>query len=240
MPLLDHFHPPLAPERKWESFHAFWAIKIAENLNSTHLPERYFAEAQVHVGPRVEVDIATLESQRSQATAWDEGGVAVETWVPPVATLAMPAVFPEEVEIQIFHDSGGAILVGAIELISPSNKDRPEARRGFAGKCASYLQEGIGLVIIDVVTERNANLHDELIRLMEQDDRYLFPHDSLLYAVAYHPLRREPGGDQIDIWPAPLTLGQPLPTLPLALRGGPIVKLDLDITYSEARLKSRL
>ena len=25
MPLLDHFHAPLAPHRHWESFHANWA-----------------------------------------------------------------------------------------------------------------------------------------------------------------------------------------------------------------------
>jgi hypothetical protein len=24
MPLLDHFHPPLAPRRHWESFHVNW------------------------------------------------------------------------------------------------------------------------------------------------------------------------------------------------------------------------
>ena len=173
MPLLDHFRPPLYPGRTWESFHAIWATMIAGRLNGSLLPEHYFAEAQVHVGPRVEVDVATLDSQEAQVTGWGEGGVAVETWIPPLATLAMPAVFPEEVEIQIFHNSGGAILVGAIELISPSNKDRPEARRGFAGKCASSLQEGIGLVIIDLVTTRNANLHNELIDLMQHEERYI-------------------------------------------------------------------
>jgi hypothetical protein len=242
MPLLDHFHPPLTPARNWESFHALWAAAIVERLNCSLLPPGYFAETQVHVGSRIEVDVASCESpaRDPQANQPDHGGVAVQTWVPPAAALAMPAIFPDEVEIQVFQTTAGATLVGAIELISPCNKDRAEARRAFASKCASYSQEGIGLVIVDVVTERHFNLHDELIRLLEQDARYRFPSESLLYAVAYHPVRRDPGGDQIDIWPLPVAIGQPLPTLPLALRGGPIVPIDLEMTYIEARLKSRL
>ena len=52
--------------------------------------------------------------------------------------------------------------------------------------------------------------------------------------------RREPGGDQIDVWTFPLTLGGNLPIVPLALRGGPTVPLDLEGTYTETRLRSRL
>ena len=36
------------------------------------------------------------------------------------------------------------MISGAIELASPGNKDRPETRRAFAAKCASYLARGIG------------------------------------------------------------------------------------------------
>jgi Protein of unknown function (DUF4058) len=242
MSLLDHFHPPLTPARRWESFHALWASAIVERLNRCLLPPGYFAETQVHVGSRVEVDVASFESDQTdqQAAPRDGAGLAVQTWVPPAAALTMPAIFPDEVEIQVFQATAGATLVGAIELISPRNKDRAEARRAFAAKCASYLQDGIGLVIVDVVTERNANLHDELVRLLEQEEQFRFPTESALYGVAYHPVRRDPGGDQIDIWPVPLAIGQPLATLPLALRGGPVVPLDLELTYSEARLKSRL
>ena len=58
----------------------------------------------------------------------------------------------------------GARLVAVIEIVSPGNKDRAEARRTFAGKCAAYLQRGIGLITIDIVTNRNANLHNELVQ----------------------------------------------------------------------------
>jgi hypothetical protein len=244
MPLLDHFHPPLTPTRSWESFHAFWASAIGEHLNRVLLPPGYFAETQVHVGSRVEVDVASFESEgiHDLAASPNNGGVAVQTqtYAPPTAVLSMPAVFPDAIEVQVYRTTAGATLVGALELVSPGNKDRTETRRAFAAKCASYLQEAIGLIVVDVVTERRANLHDELIRLLEQDEKYRFPTESPLYAVAYHPIRRKRDGDRIDMWPAALGVGQSLPILPLALRGGPVVPIDLEMTYTEARVRSRL
>ena len=44
----------------------------------------------------------------------------------------------------------------------------------------------------------------------------------------------------MDVWTVPLTVGRPLPTLPLALRGANAVPLDLEATYTEARARSRL
>jgi hypothetical protein len=190
----------------------------------------------------VEVDVASFEREAARAaeTNGNSGGIAVETWAPPTTSMIMPAVFPDEIEVQVFGSPTGAHLVAAIELISPGNKDRPEMRRAFAAKCASYLQMGIGLVVVDVVTDRAGNLHDELITLLDQGDRFRFPTASPLYAVAYRPVRREPGGDQIDIWTTPLALGQALPIMPLALRGAATLPLDLETTYAGARQRSRL
>jgi hypothetical protein len=242
MPLLDHFHPPLSQERHWESFHAAWATEIMAALNRSVLPAGYFAEAQVHVGGRVEIDVASFEREPARVAEanGNSGGVAVETWAPPTTSMIMPALFPDEIEVQVFGGPTGAHLVAAIELVSPGNKDRPEARRAFAAKCASLLHSGIGLVIVDVVTERTGNLHDELVALLEQDERFRFPEDSLLYTVSYRPARRDPEGDQIDIWAVPLALGMGLPVMPLALRGSATLPLDLEATYSEARQRSRL
>jgi hypothetical protein len=242
MPLLDHFRPPLHPERHWESFHTNWCTQIGTMLNLSLLPHEYFAEVQTHVGGRVEVDVATLE--RDDARPRGENGpvatVAAPTWAPPVPAATIPSVFPDEFEVQVFGMSGGATLVAAIELVSPGNKDRPESRRAFAIKCAAYLQRGVGLVVVDVVTDRLSNLHDELIALLQQPDQFRFAGTPPLYVVAYRPARREPGGDQIDLWPTALTVGSTLPLVPLALRGGPTLPLDLEKAYAEARRVSRL
>jgi len=59
------------------------------------------------------------------------------------------------------------------------------------------------------------------------------------YAVAYRP-SRQASGDQMELWPKVLSLGEPLPVLPLALRNAAVVPVDLEETYSEARQRSRL
>jgi hypothetical protein len=183
-----------------------------------------------------------LSSPAARSGRPDNGPVATleaEVWAPPEPVLVIPGIFPDEIEVQVFGTRTGAHLVAAIELVSPGNKDRPETRRAFAAKCSSYLQLGIGLVVVDVVTDRLINLHDELMQLMERPDAFAFPGAAPLYAVAYRPARRE-AGDQIDCWPHPLGVGQALPTVPLALRGGPTLPLDLEATYTEARRRSRL
>jgi hypothetical protein len=60
MPLLDYFHPPLSNERRWESFHSSWATRIAADLTERWLPPNYIAEEHVHLGPSVEIDVATF------------------------------------------------------------------------------------------------------------------------------------------------------------------------------------
>jgi Protein of unknown function (DUF4058) len=241
MPLLDHFRGALSDKRHWESFHGAWAYEMMGHLNQQILPKDYFAEAQVSLGTEVEIDLATFEesSETVPGAGNGAGGVALQTWAPPATALVMPALFPDDIEVRIFRAQGGAMLVGAVELVSPGNKDRPEARRAFVAKCASYLHRGIGLVILDVVTTRQANMHDELIQFLGHAEAFAFPVESLLYTTAYRPRRREKT-DQIEVWPFALAIGQALPIVPLALRGGPTFPLNLESTYTEARNRSRI
>ncbi len=236
MPLRDHFHPPLSTIRHWEAFHTAWANEIMRTFNRGVLPEGCFAEAQVHVGSQVEIDVAAFEQTPANG---DSGGVALATWAPPATKLVMPAVFPDVIEVQVLRDFGGASLVGAIELVSPGNKDRPQIRQAFVAKCASYLQQGIGLVVVDVVTERQANLHNELVHFLQQSISFELPPKTLLYTTAYQP-RRSANGDEIAMWLENLTLSQPLPTMPLALRGVGVVPVDLEGTYQRTCEDSRL
>src|SRR6202521_59726 len=130
MPLLDHFHPPVSERRSWEGFHGLWAAALVEKLNRDILADEYYADMQVHVGSQVEVDIATLDESKETGA---RGGAATATlapaWAPPATNLVVPTVFPDDIEVQVFATSTGATLVGAIELVSPGNKDRPETRR---------------------------------------------------------------------------------------------------------------
>lgn len=242
MPLLDHFHPPLLGRRHWEGFHGWWAAAIAGNLNEHLLPAEYFAEFQMTLGSRIEVDVATLTEGGVNENEPSNGSTtAVQTlsWAPPTATAVMPAVFPDDFEVQIFSNITGPRLVAAIELVSPANKDRDETRHAFAAKCSAYLQRGIGLIIIDVVTSRHANLHDELVALLSHGATFAFAGETRLYATAYRPMHRQ-GRNEIDLWSEPLALGQPLPMLPLAVRGLATLPIDLETTYMEACKRGRI
>ena len=240
VPLLDHFRPPLSDMRHWESFHARWASAIADALNANLLPAGYYAEEQVHVGGRVEIDVATFDRAEPRPPAGN-GGIATipaQTWAPPVPQMLIPAVFPDSIEVLVFSSEAGPTLVAAVELVSPGNKDRADSRRAFAAKCASYLQQGIGLVIVDIVTNRLANLHNELIRLMELDDRFTISAGPL-YGAAYRPVRRD-DSQLLETWAEPLVIDKPLPILPLALDKGLVIPLDLENSYTEARQRRRM
>ena len=236
MPLLDHFHPPLSAERHWESFHSSWATRIADALTERWLPPNYIAEENVHLGPSVEIDVATFEG--TSTTADGAVATAAKVWAPPAADLVLPAIFPATFEVRILSTDAGPKLVAAIELVSPSNKDRPAERRAFAIKCASYLCQGISVIIVDIVTNRRANFHAEVMRVLEKDAAWPGAEPEL-YAVAYRPLRRG-AKDEIDVWWTPLALGAPLPTLPLGLNAELAVPVDFDATYLEVCQRRRL
>jgi hypothetical protein len=188
----------------------------------------------------VQADVAEFDLSAQAAEGNGAGGgVAVQTWAPPAATQTLPLVFPDDVEVQVVDYRDGARLAAVIELISPSNKHDPQRRRVFAAKCLAYLQRGVGLINVDVVTESHTNLHNDVLDLLGHPPEVRLPPEVHTYAVAYRPARRE-DADLLDLWPVPLAVGQPLPLLPLALRGAFFVPVDLEATYTEARQRSRL
>jgi hypothetical protein len=243
MPLRDHFHAPLFPQRAWESFHALFAVIIMERLNQV-LPSRFVAEVETHLGSQVEADVA--EYERRDEDEWQEalangqgGGVAVEVWAPPVATWTMPAVFPDVFEVQVRDQKDNMRLVAVVELVSPGNKDRPESRLAFASKGVAYLRRGIGLVVVDFVTDKHFNLHNELLPLLALDSQYAMADDPHIYVVSYRPIQR---GDAslIDAWPFALSVGSALPRVPFCLRGFRAIPLDLEALYEDACRRGRI
>lgn len=224
--LLDHFHPPLKGRRHSTGFHSRWAGNIAVDLNK-RLPEGWFAEPTVHWG--IEVDVATFEEESVSVGAVFETSTSAG-WELPTPTKTIDfSLSTDVVEVRIHHDFGDVPLVGVVELISPSNKDRPESRDAFVSKCDTYLRDAIGLVLVDVVTDHHPNLHSALMDRLGDPDQA----DDSIYTSSYRPTRRDET-DELDIWYEPLRIGGELPTMPLVLKNGPQTQVNLADTYSLA------
>lgn len=97
------------------------------------------------------------------------------------------------------------------------------------------------MVVVDIVTNRRANLHDEVLALLTVPlpDAAVLPAEAALYAVSYRPVERgeEP---QMDLWIESLSLGAELPIMPLRLTGDLFVPVELQKTYAEACRRRRL
>ncbi len=211
-----------------------WVTSIANALDRL-LPEGDHAELAAHGGGRVEVDIGSFEESRlSKPTTRSEGGAALAeapTWVAPPPTMRVPLEFPDQIEALVSSDMN--VLVEAVELISPGNKDRAGSRKAFAAKCATSLHEGVGVVIVAIVTNRTGDLHGELMAMQGAERTGLD-----LYATAIRPVRR-PQVERLDTWVQPLEVGAPLPSLPLVRGPRLMVRLDLDSNYHNACRHSR-
>jgi hypothetical protein len=237
MPLLDHFTEPVNPRARWAPFHSFWAPAIARGLNRT-LPERFFASVNVHLGNQVSADVAEADYGPPAGSNGSGGGLALETVALPAATGKWPWRLPDEVELPIV-DTDADRLVAVIELVSPSNKDRPQTRRSFAGKCAAYLDKGIGVIIVDVVMKHHFNLHNELVGLLDLADSFAMAGQPHLYATSYRPEVSE-GAAGVEYWAVPLQLGDRLPVLPFSLKGWGTVSLDFEESYADTCHECRL
>lgn len=221
--LLDHFRAPLDRERHWTGFHSRWAGNLAVDINE-QLPDGWFAEPQVQWA--IEVDVATFEEADELVSATGDPDSDVAWELPtPYKTIGFD-LRTDEVEVRIYREFPDTPLVGMVELVSPANKDRPESREAFISKCDTYLRDAVGLAIIDVVTKCRANMHSLLVERFGETEG---PDDSI-YASAYRPIRNDDSAE-LAMWYQPLSVGEPVPSLPLFLKNGPVVRLNLNETY---------
>jgi hypothetical protein len=229
MPLLDHFNPPLKRTHPWRSFHGAWAAAMARLLNQGILPPGYYAVPLVDRGGPIEIDVASLRDQEESPPAG--GTAAAQTWAPPAPGLAVAVELPapDEVEVQVFADDGDPRLASAVELVSPRNKDRPQTRQAFAVKCVGYLLQDSSVVVVDTVTTRRADLNAAILSLLGVETSNAIPAN--LSAVSYRAVGRDEETQQLQLWPPPIALGQPLPTLPLWIAADFSVPLDLEASY---------
>jgi hypothetical protein len=236
MPLRDHFRPPTTKFGSWESLHGGWPMVFVQQLR-TQLPPGFVSAPRVHLGPYF--DIAAFEKDDGPPRIGSgNGGTA--TLAPPRPTWAVETDVPEddEYEVQIYNAEEERLLVAVIEIVSPANKDRHDKRRAFVGKCGALLRKGVAVSIVDLVTIGHANLYAELMAFIGHPDPTLGPEPPPIYASSFrwtpNPAALRATRASLEAWSQPLSVGQPLPPLPIWLPDGVSLLFDLERCYEQA------
>ena len=234
MPLRDHFRSPLDDVHAWDELHGMLPAMIVRQLIQV-LPEPYFAAPSVHLGTLYEIDIGTYAAPApNSSTVRETGDAGLAAYAPPEPTLTLEPRLPKQdvYEVRIYDSRRNRRLVAAIEIVSPSNKDRPETRGTFVSKVATLLKHNICVSIVDVVSTSNFNLYAELMRFLDSTDPALGEQPHPMYAVTVR-MRDDGQRRMMDNWYHPLQIGNPLPTLPLWITPKDAVSLDLESSYEE-------
>ena len=158
--------------------------------------------------------------------------MATIAWAAPTLAVETELADVDEYEVRVYDAQRGRRLVAAVELISPANKDRPENRGQFVAKCAALLRQGVSIVMVDLVTVRDSNLYAELLELIGEHDPAPGADPPPIYAVS---CRWRPRGAShwLEAWNRSLSIGQPLPVLPLWLSDDLAIPLDLESSYEQ-------
>lgn len=240
MPLRDHFRPPVSKKSSWEGFHAMWPASIVQQLRK-QLPPGYVAEPRVRLGAEMEVDVGTLEEDVSPplgafgGNGNGNGSVATATWTASPPVVAIDTELPDEYEyeVRVYDLERERLLVAAIELVSPGNKDRPETREAFVNKCAALLRKGVAVSVVDLVTHRHFNLYAQMMQFIRYPDRTMSLDRPETYAASCRWVNRGTRA-RLEAWSHALVVGESLPTVPLWLSDERVVPLDLEQSYEQA------
>jgi hypothetical protein len=225
-------------DRGWDSVHQLW-INSLLFWAQEHLPPGYRAYLgsvpglSIGAEPgRPALGVRTWQPRGEEAAA--PSAAPVEAPQPDFKTVAL--LHPEpRAAVHVFRQGR---LVAAVEVVSPRNKDRPSSREFYRNRYLSYLWSGIHLMLIDV---HRRPLGFSFVEAMAAEVECQFPVGLPPHVVSWNAGGPTPeGGQFLDGWYRSLTVGEPLPTLPLALAAGQFLLIDLERTYGEATRRAYL
>lgn len=203
-----------------------WAVHLACHINHALPNKRYIAHLNIHGGSD-----PTIASD-TESVAVNEPDRIAHRWV------CFDAYRPPECELRIKDREANYELVGMVELVGETTKARSVERTRFLAKCVSNLTAGIGVGIVDASPYPGPTLHHELLTLLGAPAAADLPSD-VMFAASYrmemvdeHPM--------VSTCSHPLEAGRPIPPLPLILKGGLEVMLDLEAAYMQALADLRL
>ncbi len=217
----------------WENLHSYWIVRIADAI-WPRLPDEY----RVYIGSYSLAGLA-LASRPDVAVARDPAPTAApgpsDFVSEPDDTVAVADLAPQRA---VYVQRRG-MVVAAIELVSPGNKDRPAARADYLAKFAGYVRAGIHLLLVDLHPQPyDFSFADAVAADLALPGQPAVPAPS---ATTYRVNGPSPtGGSYVSVWRRPLAVGSPLPSLPLPLSASLAVTVDLEETYMLAAARAYL
>lgn len=222
---LHHWPNPRVP---WRSFHNHWIVRLVEYLNTGVLPVGFQARpTELIVG--IEPDVLLLQN----ADYPEPDGPPSSQ--PPLGEATLTAILPPPAELPmvgIYSAYDTSRLIAVIEIVSPGNKDRPDAVQGFVEKVLFLLQEGVHVMVVDVIRVPRQAIRQSILRRLGVQTGEVTSHQ--LWVASYCSL---PDNDpyphlKVQEWALMVNVNEPLPTLPLFLRTNEQwVRVDLENTY---------
>jgi hypothetical protein len=222
-------------DRGWDSVHIVWLAQLLDWVQP-RLPAGY--RAYLGSVPALTVDVPNGRPDMS-VRQWP-----AEEPAPAAAPATSADIEPEE-QVATFtldphralHIDLHGLLIAALEIISPRNKDRPSARERYLGRYAGYLRQQVHLLLIDVLPRPSGfSFPDALAANLGLNQPSCPPPCVASYRVG-DPV---PEGTVLGVWRRALQVGHPLPTAPLYLSATHQVAIDLDYTYQEAARRAYL
>ncbi len=223
-------------ERGWDSVRPLWLAYLLEHVQE-ELPEGY--RAFLGGVPSVTVD-----------TGHGKPDVSVRRMGPKPAEGAATGVLEPDMEAKVsfrldpqraVHIDYNGQLIAALELVSPRNKDRIDAKETYSARYIGYLRLGVHLLLVDVLPRpKSFSFSDAITGALGIEAPPLPPP----FAAGFRVDGPIPVGDDIgsavSLWRRPLRVGEALPTLPLALNAHEAVMVDLEATYMRAARRAYL
>jgi hypothetical protein len=208
MPLRDRLHDWMPDEDVRHSLQTAWACALTGQLN------RELSRDEFRAGPDVQSEIKALEGSHDAPA--------------PPSAITVPALVVDRQQVLVAADHDWLRPAGIVAFVPPRVKAARAKWGAFVARCVASLSNATGLVVIDAVPGVGASPCADLA-----DALALSLAVPPLCALAFRTVRRGPRVD-LDVWVHELVVGAAVPAVPLGLRGGPVVLLDLEATYTAA------
>jgi hypothetical protein len=211
----------------FHDFHNGWCWTIRSALNRGRLPEGYFALVEQRMaGP--EPDVVAIEGPDVKPDSM----IAVAE--KPKTKLAEPLLddvraYARKADRVVIHHPEGDI-VAVIEIVSPGNKSTKPAMRSFVEKSATFIDGGVHLLVLDLFPVGRHDPRGVHYAIAKQ-----------FWAKAHRPSPDKPltfvsyqAGTNPVAYIEPLSVGDPVPDMPLFITERLHVSAPLTETYEAA------